>query len=193
MSSWHSYPKVYNMGHPAVSSILDGEVMIQEKVDGSQFSFGVHGGELKFRSRRREFGVGEQDKLFDIAVQILHNIPLSYFNEGYTYHCEYLQKQKHNTLEYDRVPRNNLVLFDVECSYCSFVQVDCFGDASKLKIESVPIFYCGPGSAVTIDMINEFMERESFLGGTKIEGIVIKNYSRFTGDGKVMMAKHGPR
>jgi hypothetical protein len=189
MTSWHSYPKVYNVGHPQVADIMDGEVVIQEKVDGSQFSFGLHGGEIKMRTRKREFCMGAQDKLFDIAASKIEEIT-GRLQEGYTYRCEYLAKPKHNTIKYDRVPRGNLVLFDVELSESSFQQIDPYGQASQLHIESIPMLYIGPGSEVTIEMIQKFMSRESFLGGSKVEGVVIKNYSRFTRDGKVMMAKH---
>lgn len=189
MTSWHSYPKVYNVGHPQVADIMDGDVVIQEKVDGSQFSFGLHDGEIKMRTRKREFCMGAEDRLFEIAAKQVELMADS-LTDGYTYRCEYLQKPKHNTIAYDQVPKNNLVLFDVELSESSFQQIDCHGQASQLHIDSVPILYSGPGSDVTIEMIQEFMNRESFLGGSKVEGVVIKNYSRFTRDGKVMMAKH---
>ena len=37
----HSYPDVYELGHKIVSDVLNGHVLVQEKVDGSQISFGV--------------------------------------------------------------------------------------------------------------------------------------------------------
>lgn len=40
-TSWHSYPKSLNVGHKLAEKLFDGPVVIQEKVDGSQFSFGV--------------------------------------------------------------------------------------------------------------------------------------------------------
>jgi hypothetical protein len=190
VSSWHSYPKVYNVGHPAVSDILKGYVVIQEKVDGSQFSFGVHNGEIKMRTRKREFCMGAQDKMFELAAeQVQHMAP--FLSIGHTYRCEYLNKPKHNTICYDRVPQNNLVLFDVEESNSSFFDRDLLErEAECLGIDVIPSFYFGPGEDVTIKMIQEFLNRESFLGGSKVEGVVIKNYSRFGRDGKVMMGKH---
>lgn len=35
-TSWHSYPKLYAMGHRAIADILLDDVIVQEKVDGSQ-------------------------------------------------------------------------------------------------------------------------------------------------------------
>ena len=40
-TSWHSYPKVYAIGHAYLGALFDGEVVVTEKVDGSQFSFGI--------------------------------------------------------------------------------------------------------------------------------------------------------
>ena len=47
---------------------------------------------------------------------------LRLFNEGLlapgvTYYGEYLQKPKHNTLCYDRVPKDNIIIFDVPIFY----------------------------------------------------------------------------
>jgi len=199
MSSWHSYPKVYNVGHPQVADVMDGHVVIEEKIDGSQFSFGIHGGELKLRSKSLEFAPGEEHKMFELAVEQVQKIK-HLLIEGYTYRCEYLQKPKHNTICYDRVPAMNLVLFDVETSESTFVrdlpQIQTGIEMQRLfgpfafGVEIVPVLYDGPGKEVTAEMISGFMDRVSILGGSKIEGVVIKNYDRFTRDGKVMMAKH---
>jgi len=37
VNSWHSYPKIYALGHAAIIELLDGEISVEEKVDGSQF------------------------------------------------------------------------------------------------------------------------------------------------------------
>ena len=36
-----AYPKIWNVGHPTITDMLTGDrpLVIQEKVDGSQFSF----------------------------------------------------------------------------------------------------------------------------------------------------------
>jgi len=33
-----SYPSIYNLGHRYLGDLLDGPVVVEEKVDGSQFS-----------------------------------------------------------------------------------------------------------------------------------------------------------
>jgi hypothetical protein len=41
MSSWHSYSSIYALGHKALAELFMEPVLIEEKVDGSQFSFGA--------------------------------------------------------------------------------------------------------------------------------------------------------
>jgi len=50
----NSYPKVYNLGHAAIVHLFDEPVTVEEKVDGSQFSFALIDGELSARSKGKE-------------------------------------------------------------------------------------------------------------------------------------------
>ena len=68
-TSWHSYPKVWAMGHAQLGNLLDGPVLVEEKVDGSQFSFGSFGGELRVRSRGVQMQVDAPEKMFGLAVE----------------------------------------------------------------------------------------------------------------------------
>ena len=45
-TSWHSYGKIFNLGHKETEALFDGPVVVEEKIDGSQFSFGSINGEL---------------------------------------------------------------------------------------------------------------------------------------------------
>ena len=38
----HSYPSIYALGHKAVADIFNEPVLVEEKVDGSQFGFGIY-------------------------------------------------------------------------------------------------------------------------------------------------------
>lgn len=50
MDSWHSYPKIWALGHSETQEIFKSPVIIEEKIDGSQFNFGRFGEEIKVRS-----------------------------------------------------------------------------------------------------------------------------------------------
>ncbi|MDV7392004.1 hypothetical protein RZS08_11640, partial [Arthrospira platensis SPKY1] len=101
---------------------------------------------------------------------------------------EYLQKQKHNTLAYSRIPKNHIVIFDIED-----INGNPFLPESKRKMvenigfETPQLFDV---EIKTADDILNLMNAESMLGGTTIEGVVIKNYGKLVPDGKYMVGKY---
>jgi hypothetical protein len=54
-----------------VTSLLLDPVIVEEKLDGSQFSFGRFGGELKCRSKGAQPNLFAPEKMFDIAVEVV--------------------------------------------------------------------------------------------------------------------------
>lgn len=188
MSSWHSYPKVYNLGHAAVSELFEDPVVVEEKLDGSQFSFGIHGGELKVRSKGREFHIENPDDLFKPACETVQEIQDS-LQEGWTYRGEAFKSRHHNHLTYDRVPEGKIALFDIEVGDSAFLSPEeKHKEFERLGLEFVPVFY--EGEVDSLEQVKEFMEQESFLGGPKIEGMVFKNYQRFDVRGHALMGKY---
>lgn len=186
-----SYPKVYNVGHPQLAGLLDDPVIVEEKIDGSQFSasIGVEG-ELQCRSRGKQIVVDAPDKMFEKAVRAMQ-ARVELMTPGYVYRFEYLQKPKHNILAYDRVPNGYLILYDVEIKPHVFLStIDKEAEAVKLEFECVPLLLAYQRITFGLEGFLALLDRESCLGGVKIEGVVIKNYSQFTRDGKVMMGKH---
>lgn len=185
----HSYSKIYQLGHKVIRDIFSDEVIIEEKVDGSQFSFGVIDGELKARSNNKQLLLESPEKMFKKAIEVVAYLsPI--LHPGWTYRGEYLQKPKHNTLAYNRTPENNIIGFDImkegQEDYLSYEEKK--QEFSRIGLETVPIIY--KGKVENLEMFNEFLERESILGGQKIEGVVVKNYSLITDDKKVAMGKY---
>lgn len=187
----NSYPSIYSLGHRYLSELFSGPVVIQEKIDGSQFSFGVIDGKLFCRSKGQQIYVDAPEKMFAAAVATAKRcFDEGILPEGYTFRCEYLQKPKHNVLAYGRVPVGNLVLFDV-CMPGSENYVSsgsCTEWALALGIEPVPVLFEGEISPQDAT-IQHYLDRESVLGGCKIEGIVVKNYYRFGVDKKILIGK----
>jgi len=183
-----SYPKVYSLGHRYLENLLKGTVIVEEKVDGSQFSFGKQGEQLFFKSRGAIVYPETAQKLFKAAVNYIVSIKYL-LKDGWTYRGEVLHAPRHNTLTYSRVPRHNIVIFDIETDNGQNFLPPDFKDkaASYLDLETVPMFY--KGYITHIDQLEMFLTQESFLGGCKIEGIVIKNYEQFGEDSKVLMGK----
>ena len=187
----HSYPSVFNIGHKAIADLLVGPVYVQEKVDGSQFSFGLDEmGNVVTRSKGAEIFLETADKLFKGAVEYVHSIK-ALLMPGYTYRGEVLCRPKHNTIAYDRTPKHHVVLFDINTSEETYL---CYDDvrfeANRLDLEVVPLIY--GGMVYSVDELRGFLETQSFLGGSKIEGVVVKpvGYGLFGVDKKVLMGKY---
>jgi RNA ligase len=191
MFKLHSYPSIYSFGHRMVIGLLEGPVYVQEKVDGSQFSFGLDGeGNVVTRSKGAEIFLETADKLFKGAVEYVHSVK-DHLTPGYTYRGEVLYKPKHNTLAYDRVPNHNIVLFDINTGdECYMAYNDIVVEAQRLDLEVVPLLYAG--SIHSADKLRAFLETQSFLGGQKIEGVVVKpiGYGLFGPDKKALMGKY---
>lgn len=187
-SSWHSYGSIYNLGHRAVQTLFAGPVLIEEKVDGSQFSFGVFNGELRCRSKGQELNIDAPEKMFTRGVEHVKSIA-HMLHDGWTYRGEYLQSPKHNTLTYNRTPSGYVVIFDIATGEETYLDYKAKQDECvRIGLEIVPCIY--DGIVGDSSGIKTLLDRESFLGGPKIEGIVIKNYAQFGPDKKTLMGKH---
>jgi len=179
------YPKVFQLGHKEIGELLlPGEIVVQEKIDGSQFSFMKSDeGDVLFKSHKCNITPDSAPNLFEGAVAHVLSVQ-DRLIPGQIYRGEVLSKPKHNTLAYSRIPKNHIALFDIELGVGQgrfatpwSVQVE----ARQLEVECVPMFYNNTQApeGVLLDRIKEWLELESCLGGVKIEGVVIKNYSRF--------------
>lgn len=183
-----SYPKIYNLGHRYISELFLDEVVIQEKVDGSQFSFARIGGELYCRSKGATLNIDAPASLFAEAVATAREC-FRLIPEGTVFRGECLKKPKHNTLAYDRTPRRNVVLFDVDAGGENYSTPEVVSEwAARLDLECIPTF--AVRRLDSVDDVLALMETVSFLGGQKIEGLVFKNYGRFGVDGKALMGKY---
>jgi hypothetical protein len=189
MSEILNYGKIYNVGHRIVADIFKDPVQIEEKVDGSQFSFGVYDGELRMRSRGKQIDIDAPDNLFVMGVAYVKSIA-DRLEDGFTYRCEYLCRPKHNSIAYDNMPTNMLVLFDVDIGEQNYLlPEDRKAWAEELEIDCIPVFH----QDIVIEnpeQFRELLETESFLGGAKVEGVVIKNYTKFDVYGKTLRAKY---
>lgn len=190
-----SYASPYAVGHRAIADLFSGPVVVQEKVDGSQFSFVVRLDEqgdrqVECRSKGAPLHVAAPDKMFARGVESVQAIA-DRLTPGFVYRGEYLQRPKHNALAYDRIPAGHVALFDVEDRNKGegyFLEPHALAaEAARLGLDVVPVLHFGTITEVT--QLRDLLDRVSFLGGAKIEGVVVKNYARFTGDKKVMMGK----
>lgn len=187
MTKIESYSKIFTLGKSEAVQIFDGPVVVQEKVDGSQISFGKIDGQLVCRSKGKQINLDAPDGLFNKAVEVLKTIKGN-LPEDIIFRGEYLSKPKHNALAYDRIPKNHIIIYDIQLERNSFCEYrDVVTVAEKFGFETVPLLY--QGMVKSKEELTMLLEKTSVLGGQKIEGIVCKNYKKLNRDGKVLMGK----
>lgn len=186
----HSYPSIFDVTHGAVSDMLKNCVDVEEKVDGSQFSFMVTGkGELECRSSGKQIVVDRPETLFNKAIESARALA-SGLHADWVYRCEYLSEPKHNTLKYNRVPYMNLILFDINTGFETYLKrEDKELEAKRIGLEIVPLLFRGHVDKITD--LEHLLKTESVLGGQNVEGVVIKPsyYNIYGSSRKCLFAK----
>ena len=183
---------------------------IEEKIDGSQFSFGFvqtlpnsddpAGYDLMVRSKGAVMHVDAPERMFTRAVEtakrlasdaaVLAGVGL---HAGWTYRAEFLAKKHHNALDYDRVPQHNIILFDVGIGDNEWLGPEAkAAEAARLGLECVPVLAADlVGTTTTLETLRTLLDTTtSQLGGQLIEGIVVKPLGELYGqDHKTLMGK----
>lgn len=191
MSSIRSFPKVYTLDHKAIKELFNGQIVGQEKIDGSQFSAGVSNNKLLFRSKGAVIHDYETaPDLFKPAVKTFTELfEAGKLHEDWIYRGESVCRPKHNTITYNRIPTGGFILFDVDIGIETRISDpnELKAIADDLGLECVPTIFIG--EIKDLEEVKKLLDTESVLGGAQIEGIVFKNYNRFGIDGKQLMGK----
>lgn len=168
-----SYAKLHHIGKRDTAGIFDGDVEVQEKIDGSQFNFGVKDGLFWARSKHNNLPIDVFTGLFGPSVAWARSLQYRCV-EGWSYRGEAIARPRHNVLTYGRAPKGNFVLWDVQEPGGRYARTgEREAIANYLGCEAVPVLFYGR----TTD-VHRFLGAESFLGNTTIEGVVVKNYEK---------------
>lgn len=198
----HTIPrmhKVYNLGHRNLERLYQdtgGVMIVQEKIDGSQFSWmWDEDGKLYARSKRTvlvDAGVAlEESGLFWPSVS--HLLAQDAGPPGIVFRGEAVAKPRHNTMTYERTPNGHTVLYGIDnpSDNPSDYENALRFWAAEFGIEATREFMLTTTKVLSIDDMYAWIdELRSILGGP-VEGVVIKNYRQFdpmTGN-KPLMAK----
>ena len=169
-----AFPKIFALGTDYIRGIFAEDVEVTEKIDGSQFVFGKVKGALYLRSKGAQLYTENPEKMFAEAIAYVEQIQ-DRLPEGMIFYAEYLKKPKHNTLKYDRIPKNHLMLFGAMHISQKF-HLNTAKYAEQFEIEHVPVLHFG--RVANAAELTGMLERDSVLGGAKIEGVVVKNFER---------------
>ena len=178
-----SFPKIFHIGENYIQNLFEGEVEITEKADGSQWDFGINKeGELVMRSKGQDLTYQDVPKMFRKAVEQTLRIETILRDNGLSdiyFYCEFLSTPHHNTLSYERTPKNNLYLFDVKYKENWISDIEkLYKYADLLEIERPNLLY--QGKVKDIKELEKLLETKSILGKEIVEGIVVKNYTQPT-------------
>lgn len=187
-----SYGKVYNVGHAALQGFFSKEVYLEEKIDGSQFSFALlNGSDLFMRSRGAVIDPDSPPKMFAPAVDYVKSIQHRLIAD-YIYRGEVLTSKKHNALCYDRLPKGYVVLWDIELAGIGLAGRKLVeAEANRLGFDHAPLL--GWAIIASPEQFKSYLSASPLLGGPMIEGIVAKRHPKDTlygPDGKVLSAKY---
>ena len=184
------YSKIHQLYHREVYRMKGHRVVVQEKIDGSQISFGRKDGKLFVRSKNRMIDTDCPDGMFANAVNVLKDKSLP---DDYVFRGEYLKTPHHNVLDYDRIPKDHIIIYDIEKrdgsnDYVSYVKVRTIAEAYEFEV--VPTLWVGLFDDIDQKLIDKLMKTQSILGGQLIEGIVIKCYDLFDSRDNTLMCKY---
>lgn len=182
------YDKIKRLGHAENDSIFDypdDELMISEKMDGSNARFMVEDNEIVFGSRNVN-NLDRDNKQFKKFINyILDNIKPEQLDPDYIYVGEFMVS---HTLQYDWDNIPTFIGFDILVKETG---KPINWKTSKrlfeeLGLEFVPVLW--EGTVREYEEV-ELPEYESKYRDGKPEGVVIKNYSRVNMYGRPLFAK----
>ncbi len=156
----------------------------------SQLSFGRKDGKLFVRSKNKMIDVDCPDNMFAPAVAVLKDRSLP---DNYVFRGEYLKTPKHNVLAYDRIPKEHIIIYDIEVGDGTndYLWPAAVADmAHTYGFEIITTFGEFIFEEITAGTIEDLMKNQSILGGQLIEGIVIKCYDLFDSRDKTLMCKY---
>lgn len=91
-------------------------------------------------------------------------------------------------MAYDRTPDKYIIGFDIATGMETYMTYQEKADEfQRIGLECVPVLF--GGYVDHLQILFDLLDKVSILGGSKIEGIVVKNYTLFTAEKKVAMGK----
>jgi len=206
------YPKIpHYEKNPYYEKLLQHAILtIEEKLDGSQFRIiiskdqgiiiGSKNQEETLLDANMQPGVEVLASMFQTAREQVRRLINTLIREtdyeelltsmdGVRIYAEYLREPRHNTLEYERTPKNNLAIFDIYHPKDGWKHPYYYEELPEITDNTVRLIkriinYFEPVRTITMnekyntlnaETLNSLIKNnKSMLGGTIPEGLVIK-------------------
>lgn len=175
------YPKIRRVGHEKTKGILDDPtdfVVIQEKVDGSNFRFWLEDGEIRFGSRRVDYVDEKNYEEWAKAIEYIKSkVNPEDLREDFIYVGEFIRP---HTVQYDFDSAPPFVGFDILNRWTGDVvhYLISYAEFDSLGLPFVNTYFVGEAGLITDVLIEELKKKKSAYGAEVQEGVVLKNYSR---------------
>lgn len=173
--SFKKYPKIHRLGKDETLGILEGEVHVQEKVDGANASIWIEDGIVQCGSRSRHLENEGFNGFVPYAQSHIGIKDLLTEHSEYRLYGEWLVR---HTISYDETAYKQFYLFDIAIIESDIEEaevflpiVDIYNIAKKYNIK-IPTYH-GLFENPTEESLKEFIGVSSI--GEKGEGIVLKN------------------
>lgn len=197
-----AYPKIPAFGYDGTDDILDGDVVITPKIDGSNVAVWLTND--SYKAARRNGFLNRDNGSFQVFEDFLErewksNVAMQEMasrTDALVIFGEFTNNQ--NKLKYER--KEPIIIFDT-----AYTTVDEQGDthlrfnpfdytqavAEQLGWPIVPVLFQGPGRDIgnVEQLIESYLNKPSVLGGPNEEGVVVKSYGRTTKYGRNYFCK----
>lgn len=151
--------------------------VVEEKIDGSQIRGEIKpDGSMLVGSKEIDFDeLHPPDKMFTLGQQKMLEAlgRLADRKQHIVLYGEYLQSTRHNSIHYERVPKNNIYLFDAKINGVWQDEPSILSLAQQTELEPVNTLFTS-SKMPNMESLKPFLAEGSILGGQR-EGVVIKN------------------
>lgn len=177
------YQHVERLGNEEVEGILDGEVIVQTKLDGANLTVAWDNG-IVIASRNNIIsypghlyvGTGGQSFRGAIDYVTTHVGFISLAQSDHILRCEYLKK---HTVRYAQENYGHVYVYDVQRKDLSYKHpIHWMGMAQALGVRIIPITYTV--HRPTVDYLTKLVAGPDEFGAEQKEGLVIKRYDGWT-------------
>lgn len=165
-----NYGKIHRYGKEEVEGILNGTVVVQEKVDGANTQIWMEDGVIKVGSRNRE--LREDEGFNGFREYVKNHEGIKEFLRLYPYDRLYGEWLVRHTIAYNETAYKKFYLFDIHSEDAGFLGEPAVrGYAERFNIQMVPTL--GTFVNPTMEEILPFVAKSQF--GDRGEGVVLKN------------------
>ena len=151
-----------------VRELFANPLVISEKLDGSSFSVMKKDGKINYYNRNERQPLSKVDRtiigLYEPAIKHIESLSPDIFDENMMYGFEYFFNTKPVEIEYDRLPKNNLVLTNIK-EFQDGKMKQIITDptilnkkADDFDVERPSIIFDGKLDSSQVDGIQEFLE-----------------------------------